>query len=295
MVPQKVNLANRVVNQLCEHKLVKAVTFVGTSRVAEILSHKCRMLNKRIIALGGAKNHLVASPDCELEMVFSISHKTSSDIVASFTGCAGQRCMAASVLLTIETQKELIDLIVKKAGVITKGQKGPLKMGPVIDQPSLERIHSYIEDASKTAEILLDGRGWSQSEGYWIGPTIILHKDLSDAALHHEIFGPVLSIFVCQSAQQALKIENANPYGNAACIYTTQGNVAEYFKKGFSAGMIGVNIGVPVPREPFSFGGINNSKYGDFDITGSGGLDFFTTKIKVTQKWAKPAEQSWLS
>lgn len=113
-----------VVQQLCDHPDVKALTFVGTTKVAEILSHRCRNLNKRILALGGAKNHLVAWPDCNLEMA-------SSDVVASFTGCSGQRCMAASVLLTIGQQQELLDLIVKKAASIEPGQEGKLAMGPV--------------------------------------------------------------------------------------------------------------------------------------------------------------------
>ena len=157
-----------------------------------------------------------------------------------------------------------------------------------IDKMSMEKIESYIADSEKAgAVILLDGRSWKKNEklakshGFWVGPTVILHKKKTDKALHDEIFGPVISVFECKTKEEAIEIENGNPYGNAACIYTTTGSTAEWFTKRFSAGMLGVNIGVPVPREPFSFGGINASKFGDHDITGDGGVSFFTQRIKV--------------
>ena len=191
----------------------------------------------------------------------------SSDIVASFSGCSGQRCMAASVLLLIGAREDLLQEIVKKASLLLPGQSGKFVMGPVIDQASLEKICKYIADSEKSgAKILLDGRSWLKNDklkasgGYWIGPTVILHKAKTDKALHDEIFGPVLSVYVCNSKEEAIMIENGNPYGNAACIYTNNGATAEWFTKRFSAGMLGINIGVPVPREPFSFGGIKKSK-----------------------------------
>ena len=238
---------------------------------------------------GGAKNHLVAAPDCLVSL-------TSTDVVNSFTGCAGQRCMAASVLLVVGDQPLLIQEIVKKASLITPGS-GSGEMGPVIDQHSKSKIESYIDQAVKDgAQILLDGRVWSSSSsGFWIGPTVILHKNKTDSCLHDEIFGPVLSILQVETRDEAIEIENANPYGNAACIYTQSGASSEWYLERFSAGMLGVNIGVPVPREPFSFGGINKSSFGDCDITGSGGINFFTKRIKVTTKWVAPVEQGWMS
>ena len=176
------------VNAFCDHPLVKAVTFVGTSRVAELVYKRCRNLNKRVLALGGAKNHLIASPDCNIDMA-------SSDIVASFTGCSGQRCMAASVLLTIGHQPALLEQIIKKASAIIPGQESNGQIGPVIDSASLDKIKYYINDAVQSgAQLLLDGRLWisSKKSGYWIGPTILLHKNKSDKALHDEIFGPVV-------------------------------------------------------------------------------------------------------
>eukprot|EP00002_Diphylleia_rotans_P036372 TRINITY_DN7_c0_g2_i1.p1 TRINITY_DN7_c0_g2~~TRINITY_DN7_c0_g2_i1.p1 ORF type:complete len:492 (+),score=110.42 TRINITY_DN7_c0_g2_i1:49-1524(+) len=288
-----VNGTAPVVMALCENPHVKAVTFVGTTRVAEIISHKCRILNKRVLALGGAKNHLVTSPDCNFTMA-------SQDIVASFTGCAGQRCMAASVLLTLGPQPELLKQLVEKASALTPGS-GSGNMGPVIDDESYQKILRYINEAEAAGvEVLLDGRKWRSNEqlskeGNWIGPTILLHKNAQDAAMREEIFGPVLSIYACRDRDEAIAIENSNPYGNAAAIYTSEGGVAEWFTNRFSAGMIGINIGIPVPREPFSFGGINTSKFGDMDITGDGGVEFFTYRRKITSKWAPPEHRTWLN
>ncbi|CAH1763673.1 11659_t:CDS:2, partial [Entrophospora sp. SA101] len=241
-----VNLINgtvEAVNAICEHPDIKAVTFVGTSHVANIVSEKCHKSGKRVLALGAAKNHLVAAPDCDLET-------TSTDVVNSFCGCAGQRCMAASVLLIIGPNPQLLDRIVSKAKDLKPGSN-PSEIGPVIDQASLDKITSYINDAessSSGAEILVDGRSWATGKaGFWVGPTIILHKNKQDKALHDEIFGPVLSVYQCSSKEEAIEIENANPYGNAACIYTSSGATAEWFINRFNVGMCGVNIGVPVP------------------------------------------------
>ena len=169
--------------------------------MARSLAHRARLLDKRVIALGGAKNHLVAAPDCNVEMC-------SQDIVASFSGCAGQRCMAASVLLVIGCgQSALIDAIVKKASLVRPGS-GAGEMGPVIDCASRDKIRGYIAQAAAGgAKILLDGRGWGGDEaGWWVGPTIILHTCKDDAAMCDEIFGPVLSIFVVQDKEEVWRL-----------------------------------------------------------------------------------------
>jgi malonate-semialdehyde dehydrogenase (acetylating)/methylmalonate-semialdehyde dehydrogenase len=274
------------VKLLLKHEKVAAFTFVGTTHVARLLSG----LPKRSICLGGAKNHLVAHPDANVEM-------TSTDVVASFTGCTGQRCMAASVLLLLPgNQTALLDAIVRKASALKPGIEAG-QIGPVIDETSARKITKYIDDAvSNDVKVLLDGRSWKREKGHWIGPTILLHTNKNDAPMREEVFGPVLSIYQCLTNQEALEIENTCPYGNAACIYTTSGGVAEYFTKRFSAGMVGVNVGVPVPREPFSFGGIMDSKFGSgHDITGRGAMTFFSQPIKVTTKWAPPSDASWMN
>eukprot|EP00980_Cylindrotheca_fusiformis_P010316 scaffold2299_cov131-Cylindrotheca_fusiformis.AAC.3 len=268
------------VEAIIDHPTVKAVTFVGSSPVAKIVSNRCRNLDKRCTALGGAKNHLVALPDCEVE-------GAASDICVSFAGCGGQRCMAASVLILDGEQDGLLNSLIEKASKVEPGSK-PGQMGPVIDSASYQKVISYIEAAEKNgAKILLDGRGWKKDEGNWIGPTIILHKSPKDKTMTDEVFGPVLSIYVASSWEEAIEIENANPFGNAASVYTTNGGNAEWFTSRFRAAMLGINIGIPVPREPFSFGGLygTKSKYGDLDITGDAAMEFFSNRIKITSKW----------
>eukprot|EP00303_Exanthemachrysis_gayraliae_P000984 CAMPEP_0206000090 /NCGR_PEP_ID=MMETSP1464-20131121/1244_1 /ASSEMBLY_ACC=CAM_ASM_001124 /TAXON_ID=119497 /ORGANISM="Exanthemachrysis gayraliae, Strain RCC1523" /LENGTH=498 /DNA_ID=CAMNT_0053373327 /DNA_START=27 /DNA_END=1523 /DNA_ORIENTATION=+ len=269
-------------NALCDHPGVQALTFVGSSRVAKLVHDRARAAGKKVIALGGAKNHLVAAPDRDLKMA-------SSDIVASFAGCAGQRCMAASVLITIGDQPELLDNVVARAGKLGMGQEAG-QVGPVIDAASRDRILDIVARAEKDgAEVLLDGRTANGRAGTWVGPTILKFPTsmAGHEALTAEIFGPVLSVVSVPTAAEALAIENSDPHGNAACIYTSSGATADFFSRRFNAAMVGVNIGVPVPREPFSFGGMEGSisKYGEHDITGEGALNFFTKVRKVTTKW----------
>ncbi|KAJ2542578.1 aldehyde dehydrogenase (NADP(+)) ald6 [Coemansia sp. RSA 1853] len=280
---------------LVEHTDVRAIAFVGTSAVAEQIHLRATQLGKRELALGGAKNHLVALPDCDIEM-------TAQDVVNSFAGCAGERCMAASVLLVVGEQPELVERIVAKARALEPGTDGVRAMGPVIDAGAVSRITSAIARAEEEgAELLLDGRSEPlfaerrAQGGFWIGPSVIRHTSSTDCALHDEIFGPVLSILHCPNFDAALAVENANCYGNAACVYTQSGASAEYFTQRFEAAMIGVNVGVPVPREPFSFGGIRRSRFGTCDITGDAAIEFFSFRRKITTKWGIAAEKSWMN
>lgn len=288
-----------VVEDLIDHPDVKAVTFVGSSPIASVVAQRCRSLNKRVTALGGAKNHLIALPDCETE-------GASSDIVVSYAGCAGQRCMAASVLLIVgqgPKQQALLDAVVAKAASIEAGTE-PGQMGPVIDDVSMTKIQSHIEESvSDGAKLLLDGRPWAKSikdregGGHWIGPTILLHTNPNDRTMKEEVFGPVLSVYQVSSWKEAIDIENSSPFGNAAAIYTTNGGHADWFTSRFHASMLGVNIGIPVPREPFSFGGLygTNSKFGDMDITGDGAIEFFTNRIKISSRWPIPNVEGYVN
>ena len=225
------------VEALIDHPNVNAVTFVGSSPVAKIVSDRCHLLNKRCTALGGAKNHLIALPDCDVE-------GTASDVVVSYAGCAGQRCMAASVLLIVgdsegSVQKALLDKVIEKASAIKAGTAAG-QMGPVIDAQSMSKILSYItQSETDGASILLDGRVWMDkmngNQGSFIGPTVILHRNKTDKAMCEEIFGPVLSVYHVATWQEAIKIENSNPFGNAAAIYTSNGGHADWFLKRFRA------------------------------------------------------------
>ena len=267
---QIINGTADVAKKLLMHPQISAISFVGSSPVAKSIYTSCTSIQKRVLALGGAKNHLIALNDCHVP-------STASDIVVSFAGCTGQRCMAASVLLLVQPKNnELLDLIIQKASQINPGQSAG-EMGPLIDYTSYQKVCKYIKQSEQLgSKILLDGRTWSSQHNIpgnkrnWIGPTIILHQIPNAPAMTDEIFGPVLSVYVCSSWEEAIVIQNSSPFGNAASIYTTVGAHADYFVKHLKGAMLGVNIGIPVPREPFSFGGLYGtvSKYGDFDITG---------------------------
>jgi len=287
---QIVHGAAEVVTAMCDHPDIAAVTFVGSSKVAEIVSNRCNALHKRVLALGGAKNHLVALPDCNYNVA-------ARDIVASFAGCCGQRCMAASVLILVDDEgsesnalDELLALVLVAAGKLQPGQEGG-QVGPLIDKVAQKRVLQYIDEAqSSGVQVLLDGRSWARDrpQGNWVGPTVLLHRSHSDPAMTDEIFGPVLSVLRVSSWEEAVAVENANPYGNAACVYTEKASYAQWFTKRFRAAMLGVNIGIPVPREPFSFGGLygTKSKFGQCDVTGDGAMEFFSNRIKITSKWS---------
>jgi len=286
---QMVQGKKEVVDALMHHSSIKAVSFVGSSPVAKYIHSTCSALHKRVLALGGAKNHLIALQDADIS-------STAADVAVSFAGCAGQRCMAASVLLLAGDNSPLLQAVAEKAKTIRPGQEMG-EMGPVIDELSYQKIINYIAEAeNRGSKVLVDGRSWSelnsQRGGFWIGPTVLHHSDPAVPAMTEEIFGPVLSVYTCSTWDQAIDIENASPFGNAASIYTTVSAHADYFLHKFHAAMLGVNIGIPVPREPFSFGGLYGtmSKYGDFDITGDGAIEFFTNRIKVTTRWPKPLQ-----
>jgi malonate-semialdehyde dehydrogenase (acetylating)/methylmalonate-semialdehyde dehydrogenase len=172
-------------------------------------------------------------------------------------------------------------------------------MGAIISAAAEERIESYIDRAEEAgAKISVDGRGASvagKEGGCYVGATLIDGVDIGNECACDEIFGPVLTVLHVDTLDEAIAIENANPYGNAAAIYTTSGATARYFEDRASAGMIGINIGVPVPREPFSFGGWNESRFGIGDITGEDGIRFWTKEKKITQKWSASAAQNWMS
>lgn len=275
-----------VVEALCDHPGVKAFGFVGSTKVAKATYGRASMEGKRALCLGGAKNHLVVVPDADPEL-------TAENVVASFVGCAGQRCMAASVLLAVGEVDHIIKSVREKAAKITAGKE----LGPVTTAAARDRIRGYIDSAEKQgAKVLLDGRGAEGvSGGYWVGPTILDHVPVGAPAATEEIFGPVLSIVRVKSVDQAVEIENASPYGNASCVYTTSGDVARRIIDRVDAGMCGVNVGVPVPREPFGFGGWNDSLFGHGNMTGWDGFRFWTRQRKVTSKWAVQKDATWMS
>jgi malonate-semialdehyde dehydrogenase (acetylating) / methylmalonate-semialdehyde dehydrogenase len=277
-----------IVEAICDHPGIDAVTFVGSTKVAKIVYRRATDHLKRCLALGGAKNHLLVLPDAQPEM-------TAQNVAASMSGCAGQRCMAASAMVAVGPVDAIIDRICAEARRIVPGEN----LGAVIDKTAKERIERYITEAeTEGAKILVDGRGYTvpgKEHGTYVGPTVIdwVRPDMSVAT--EEIFGPVISIMRVDSLDAALAIENASPYGNAASVFTQNGSYARYVIEHASAGMVGVNVGVPVPREPFSFGGWNESKFGVGDITGKSSIAFFTKLRKSTVKWNPEAGTNWMS
>jgi len=283
-----VNGDKEMVEAICDHPGIDAVSFVGSTKVAKLVYARACSHFKRVLALGGAKNHLIVLPDAHPEM-------TGSNVAASMTGCAGQRCMAASVMIAVGKADHIIEKVCEEAGKIVAGRN----MGSVISEQARERIERYITEAEKQgAKIRVDGRGTTvegREKGYYVGPTVIDFVKPEMLVACEEIFGPVISIIRVETIEDAISIENNNPYGNAAAVFTQSGGLAKQVIEKASAGMIGVNIGVPVPREPFSFGGWNESKFGTADITGKSSIEFWTRLKKITIKWNPESRTNWMS
>ncbi len=279
---------SKIVEAICDHPGIEAVSFVGSTKVAKLVYRRATYNYKRCVALGGAKNHLLVLPD-------AIPGMTAQNVVASMSGCGGQRCMAASAMVAVGAVDHIVDQIVAEAKKIVTGDN----MGAVINKQSKENIERYITSAEKQgAKILVDGRNTvikGKENGFYVGPTVIDYVTPDMDVAREEIFGPVISIMRTNTLEEALAIENNNPYGNAASVFTQNGGAARYVINHASAGMVGVNVGVPVPREPFSFGGWNESKFGVGDITGRSSIEFWTKLKKTTVKWNPEAGVNWMS
>ncbi len=277
-----------IVEAICDHPGIEAISFVGSTKVAKLVYQRATHNYKRCLALGGAKNHLIVLPD-------AIPAMTAQNVAASMSGCAGQRCMAASAMVAVGKVDHIVEKICEEARKIVPGKN----LGAVINKQSKERIERYITEAEKQgAKILVDGRNVvvaGKEKGTYVGPTVIDFVKPTMSVATEEIFGPVISIMRTNTVDEALAIENANPYGNAASVFTQSGGIARYIIDNASAGMIGVNVGVPVPREPFSFGGWNESKFGVGDITGKSSIEFWTKLKKSTTKWNPEAGINWMS
>jgi malonate-semialdehyde dehydrogenase (acetylating) / methylmalonate-semialdehyde dehydrogenase len=287
-VLQVVHGGKEAVEAICDHPSIEAISFVGSTRIAKVVYRRGTAALKRVLALGGAKNHLIVMPDANVDM-------TASNVVASMSGCAGQRCMAASVMVAVDKTDHIIRCMVEHARRMVPGKD----IGPVISAEAKRRIEGYIAEAEAAgAEVLVDGRNTTvpgREGGYYLGPTIIDRVTPDMRIAQEEVFGPVLVIIRSRDVDEALAVEQASPYGNAASVFTESGGVARYVMERASAGMVGVNVGVPVPREPFGFGGWNESKFGVGDITGRGSIEFWTRSKKMTTKWNREAGVNWMS
>lgn len=279
----------RAVEALIDHPEVRAVGFVGSTPAARAVHGRATGLGKRALCLGGAKNHLIVAPDANEAI-------TVKSVVDSFTGCAGQRCMAGSVMVVVGEAERFVSKVVEAASKIELGRD----MGALIDSAAVTRLNTGLAEAQREgARVLLDGREQHAPEGYeagtWLGPSVIdqVTPDMQSAKV--ELFGPVLSVIRVKTLDEALALERLSPYGNATSIFTQSGAVGSYVAERATSGMVGVNIGVPVPREPFSFGGTKDSKFGQGDMTGPAGVELWSNLKKITTKWALAEDATWMS
>ncbi len=277
-----------IVEAICDHPNIAAVSFVGSTKVAKIVYKRATSTLKRCVALGGAKNHLIVLPDAHEEMA-------ATNIAASMSGCAGQRCMAAAAMVGVGAVDHIVDRLCVEARKIVPGEN----LGAVISKEAKERIERYINEAEAAgAKVLVDGRNAQvegSENGFYVGATVIDHVTPDMAIAKEEVFGPVIVVIRAKDVDEAIAIENSSNYGNAASVFTQSGGMAREVMLRASAGMVGVNIGVPVPREPFSFGGWNESKFGVGDITGKSSIHFWTQLKKITTKWNPEARTNWMS
>lgn len=275
------------VDALLDHPGVKAISFVGSTNVARYIYQRGAANGKRVQAQGGAKNPVIVMPDADIEM-------TAKIIADSVYGCAGQRCLAASNIVTVGDSRGMIkDALVEAAKNKTTGfglEEG-IEMGPVITPQSKLRVESLIEKGvGEGANLLLDGRN-ARISGYetgnFIKPTILENVALDGEVVKTEIFGPVMSLLPMNSIDDAIDFVNSNTYGNMACLFTSSGLNARTFRNRANAGNIGINIGVAAPMAQFPFSGWNNSFFGDLHGQGRHAIEFFTQTKVVIERWPK--------
>ncbi|WP_026585444.1 CoA-acylating methylmalonate-semialdehyde dehydrogenase [Bacillus sp. J33] len=276
--------AHDVVNSLIDHKDVPAISFVGSQPVAEYIYKSATANGKRVQALAGAKNHSIVMPDADLDGAVK-------EIIAAAYGSAGERCMACSVVVAVDSiADELVAKLNEQANQLTigNGLDEDVFLGPVIRQENKERTSSYIEIGEKEgASLVRDGRKDEayRENGYFIGPTIFDNVDPSMKIWKEEIFAPVLSIVRVKSLEEAIELTNKSDFGNGACLFTQSGANVRYFRENIEVGMLGVNIGVPAPMAFFPFSGWKNSFYGDLHANGTDGVEFYTRRKMLTARW----------
>jgi malonate-semialdehyde dehydrogenase (acetylating)/methylmalonate-semialdehyde dehydrogenase len=274
------------VDALLEHPDVAAVSFVGSTPIARYVYEKATASGKRCQALGGAKNHMVVLPDADVEMAADAA-------VSAAYGSAGERCMAISLLVAVgDVGDRLVEAIAARIPAVTVGDGADpgSEMGPLITAEHRDRVASYVEAApGEGAAVLVDGRSDVPADGYFLKPSLIDRVEPGMAAYDDEIFGPVLSVTRVETYQEAVALVNQSPYGNGTAIFTRDGGAARQFQFDVQAGMVGINVPIPVPVAYYSFGGWKASLFGDRHLYGTEGVEFFTRAKVVTARWPDPA------
>jgi malonate-semialdehyde dehydrogenase (acetylating) / methylmalonate-semialdehyde dehydrogenase len=280
------------VDGLLNSPIVRSISFVGSTPIAQYIYETAAKNGKRVQALGGAKNHMLVLPDADLDLV------ADSAVNAGY-GAAGERCMAISVVIAIEPVADA--LIEKIADRIKKlrigngagGASGEPDMGPLITDVHRDKVASYVDLAETDgATIVVDGRGLTvdgHEDGFWFGPTLIDNIPITSRAYTEEIFGPVLEIVRVTTFQEGIDLINSGAFGNGTAIFTNDGGAARRFQNEIEVGMIGINVPIPVPVAYHSFGGWKASLFGDAKAYGTHGFDFFTREKAITSRWLDPA------
>ncbi len=276
------------VDELLTNPTVKSVSFVGSTPIARYVYATGTAHDKRVQALGGAKNHAVILPDADLDLA-------ADAMVNAGFGSAGERCMAISACVAVGPIAD--DLVAK----ITE-RTTPLKigdgtrdsdMGPLVTRAHRDKVASYIDAGEADgAKIVVDGRNVQANggqDGFWLGPTLIDHVTPEMSVYTDEIFGPVLSVIRVETYDEALDLVNSNPYGNGTAIFTNDGGAARRFQNEVQVGMIGINVPIPVPMAYYSFGGWKASLFGDSHAHGMDGVQFFTRQKAITSRWLDPS------
>ena len=286
--PGVVNMVHggrEVVEAICDHRGIKAVSFVGSTSVARLVYQRATHAGKRVQALGGAKNFIIVMPDADLD-------RSIPTIAESFYGCAGERCLAGSVLVPVgAAHTPARDRLIEAAASLRVGDglEPDVTMGPVISAKHLERVTTYIDrGVHEGATLMLDGRGTKVADrphGYFIGASVFDNVAPTMAIGHEEIFGPVASISPVKDLDEAFRVMEAHPNANATSIFTTSGKAAREFSHRATASMVGVNIGVAAPMAYFPFGGAQDSFFGDLKVHGRDAFEFYTDKKVTITRW----------
>ena len=275
-----------MVDAILDHPDIKAISFVGSSDIAQYIYSRGTANNKRVQAFGGAKNHGIVMPDADLDQVVN-------DLTGAAFGSAGERCMALPVVVPVgedtanALREKLIPAIEKlRVGVSTDPEA---HYGPVVNKAHKERVESYIQMAiDEGSELVVDGRGFKlqgHEEGFFIGPTLFDHVKPHMTTYKEEIFGPVLQIVRARDFEEAVRLPSEHDYGNGVAIFTRNGHAAREFTARVNVGMVGVNVPIPVPVSYHSFGGWKRSGFGDTNQYGMEGVKFWTKNKIVTQRW----------
>ncbi|MEU7042789.1 CoA-acylating methylmalonate-semialdehyde dehydrogenase [Streptomyces varsoviensis] len=285
-----VNGDKAAVDRLLDHPDIAAVSFVGSTPIARHIHTTATANGKRVQALGGAKNHMLVLPDADLELA------ADAAINAAY-GSAGERCMAVSVVVAVgDTGDPLIEKITARAAELTigPGDDPASEMGPLITKAHRDKVASYVTGAAaQGAEVVLDGTGFTvegYEDGHWIGVSLLDKVTPEMDAYRDEIFGPVLCVVRAETYEEAVELINSSRWGNGTAIFTRDGGAARRFQLEVEAGMVGVNVPIPVPVGYHSFGGWKDSLFGDHHIYGNDGVHFYTRGKVVTTRWPDPSD-----